>query len=99
MAFAGPLIASAVAYAANQDFLNKGWTYLATYKQNEYYGDSISLMTLLLLRGNWWAPDAVLPTSLGKGKVRKAMMRKSSSLGFIGDVGSDVRQVNGKRRP
>jgi endo-1,4-beta-D-glucanase Y len=96
MAFAGPLIASAVADAANQDFLNKGWTYLATYKQNEYYGDSISLLTLLLLSGNWWAPDAVLPTSLGKGKVRKAMMRKSSSLGFIGDIGSDARKVNGK---
>lgn len=61
MAFTAPLIASAIADASGQEFLNKGWAYLSTTKQNAYYGDSIELLTLLLLSGNWWAPDEKLP--------------------------------------
>jgi endo-1,4-beta-D-glucanase Y len=68
MAFTAPLIAASIAGASNQDFLNKGWAYLASTRQNEYYGDSIALLTLLLLSGNWWAPEAVLPTGLAKGR-------------------------------
>lgn len=61
MAFTAPLIASAIADASNQAFLDRGWAYLSSTRQNAYYGDSIALLTLLLLSGNWWAPEAVSP--------------------------------------
>jgi endo-1,4-beta-D-glucanase Y len=56
MAFTAPLIASAIADASNQEFLDKGWSYLCSNRQDAYYGDSIALLTMLLLSGNWWAP-------------------------------------------
>jgi len=79
MAFAAPLIASAIADASNQEFLDKGWAYLASTKQNEYYGDSIELLTMLLLSGNWWAPDAALPTALAPDLGRTARHGESAS--------------------
>lgn len=79
MAFAAPLIASAIADASNQDFLDKGWAYLASTRQNEYYGDSIELLAQLLLSGNWWAPDAVLPTALAPGQARSLGQGRSAA--------------------
>lgn len=101
MSFAGPLIASAIADASNQEFLNKGWAYLASTKQNEYYGDSIALLTQLLLSGNWWAPDAILPpsTGLAADRNRPAKVRKAASPGYIGKAGSDARSVDGRALP
>lgn len=98
MAFTAPLIASAIADASNQDFLNKGWAYLASTKQNEYYGDSIALLTLLLLSGNWWAPDAALPTALAPVRSRSAMTRKGPSPGFVDGAGEAAR-VDGRTFP
>jgi endo-1,4-beta-D-glucanase Y len=95
MAFTAPLIASSIADAANQDFLNKGWAYLASTKQNEYYGDSIALLTLLLLSGNWWAPDAILPTALVPHRGRPAM-RKDTSPGSFGKPGAAARSADGR---
>lgn len=85
MAFTAPLIASAIADATNQAFLNQGWGYLASIKQNEYYGDSIALLTLLLLSGNWWPPDEQLPVRLGDRGLREKAedgSRKRTAIGI-----------------
>lgn len=98
MSFAAPLIASAIADASNQEFVNKGWAFLASTKQNEYYGDSIALLTQMLLSGNWWAPDAALPptTGLAANKSRREKLRKAPSPGFVGKAGSAPRTVQGR---
>jgi hypothetical protein len=42
--------------ATSQDFLNKGWNEVKVEKE-EYYEDSINLLCMLLLSGNWWKPE------------------------------------------
>lgn len=63
-AFAAPFITAAMVDAAHQDYLDKGWALLAADK-SDYYGDSIALLAMLLLSGNWWVPDNVT-VSLGR---------------------------------
>ena len=54
-AFTSPFIAAAIVDPAHQSFLNAGWTKINNWRA-EYYGDSINLLTMLLISGNWWSP-------------------------------------------
>lgn len=76
MSFTAPLVASSIADASNQDFLNKGWAHLSSAKQDSYYGDSIELLSMLLITGNWWAADdrvTAIGREPGKGVPRDGM--------------------------
>ncbi len=57
-AFMAPFLCacSAVSTAASQALIDKGWSILKVEKE-EYYEDSINLLCLLLLSGNWWKPE------------------------------------------
>ncbi|WP_176452403.1 hypothetical protein [Brevibacillus laterosporus] len=43
----------------NQDWLNKLWTHMASssIKSNEYFDNSIRLLTMITASGNWWLPE------------------------------------------
>jgi endo-1,4-beta-D-glucanase Y len=56
MAFTAPFIAACVCDATHQEYLNKGWSIIKK-PQGDYYGDSIALLCLLFISGNWWKAD------------------------------------------
>lgn len=56
VAFIAPFIAACVCDATHQEYLNDGWNIIKN-AQGDYYGDSIGLLCLLLISGNWWKPD------------------------------------------
>ena len=55
-AFTAPFIAACIVDSTHQEYLNEGWYLIKRVKQG-YYSDSISLLCLLLISGNWWAPN------------------------------------------
>lgn len=56
VAFTAPFIAACIVDATYQEYLNNGWNVIQT-AQGDYYGDSIALLCLLLISGNWWKPS------------------------------------------
>lgn len=55
-AYTAPLIAAAITNADYQQWLDKGWQWMVTRKEL-YYPDTINLLCMLLISGNWWSPD------------------------------------------
>ncbi len=55
-AFVAPLVVASITNSANQNFLNVGWDYIKN-KQEDYYGASINLLSMLVISGNWWLPE------------------------------------------
>jgi endo-1,4-beta-D-glucanase Y len=56
-AFASPMVAASITDKANQAWLDKGWVYMKG-SSKAYYGGSITMMSMLLVSGNWWIPSA-----------------------------------------
>lgn len=60
-AFTAPIVAACITDAQRQSYLNAGWDVIK-YPEHTYFGDTISLMSMLLISGNWWRPaDTILP--------------------------------------
>ncbi|GIW45540.1 MAG: hypothetical protein KatS3mg077_2822 [Candidatus Binatia bacterium] len=61
MAFVAPLGVGAMADAANQTWLNGIWDLVtATSIDDEgYYENTLKLLSMIVMSGNWWAPQAV----------------------------------------
>ncbi|MBU2711848.1 glycosyl hydrolase family 8 [Zooshikella harenae] len=57
MAFTAPMIAAAAAIGDTQyqSFVNKGWDIMRKTKDS-YYSDTINLLAMLFISGNWWTP-------------------------------------------
>ena len=55
LAFASPMVAASIVDASHQTFLDNGWTMMSTTREG-YYEDSINLMSMLIVSGNWWEP-------------------------------------------
>jgi endo-1,4-beta-D-glucanase Y len=47
---------AAIIDAANQDWVDKIYDHLAQAKAEDYYGDTIRLLAMIVISGNWWAP-------------------------------------------
>jgi endo-1,4-beta-D-glucanase Y len=58
MAFAAPFGVAAMADGAHKPWLNKLWTTIAAAPSEGYYEDTIQLMAMVVMSGNWWAPEA-----------------------------------------
>jgi endo-1,4-beta-D-glucanase Y len=57
-AFAGPFGVAAMSNGAHQAWLNKIWTALDQRAlDGTYYEDTIKLLTMIAMSGNWWAPE------------------------------------------
>jgi endoglucanase len=56
-AFIAPLGVSAMVDASNQVWLNTIWNRLATNTASQgYYPDTIALLCMMVMSGNWWQP-------------------------------------------
>ena len=58
IAFSAPFAVGAMVNASNQLWLNKLWTNVTsqTISSSAYYGNSIKMLGLIVLSGNWWTP-------------------------------------------
>ncbi len=61
MSFIAPLGVGAMVDVANQSWLNAIWDLVVATPMAEegYYGDSLKLLSMIVMSGNWWAPAAV----------------------------------------
>lgn len=57
MTFIAPLIVASAVDPQNQDFLDAGWRYMVNNPANNYFSESITLLSLFTISGNWWAPS------------------------------------------
>jgi endo-1,4-beta-D-glucanase Y len=55
-AFTSPMVAAGITDSAAQQWLDAGWDYMKGVDSGSYYGGSITLMSMLLVSGNWWLP-------------------------------------------
>ncbi len=55
-AFTAPLVTAAIVDTKYQDFLNKGWDEIVQMRSS-YFGDTIGMLNLLMISGNWWNPS------------------------------------------
>ena len=55
VAFIAPFVTSCIVDKSHQDYLNAGWNYIK-YRKSTYYDDSINLLCMLVISGNWWNP-------------------------------------------
>jgi len=56
--FIAPIIIAASLDANNQAFVNAGWNYMKSAKES-YFEDSVNLLSMLAITGNWWAPNQI----------------------------------------
>jgi endo-1,4-beta-D-glucanase Y len=54
-AFTAPFAAASIVDSSHQDFLNSSWEVIKDWKDS-YYGDTINLLCMFLISGNWWTP-------------------------------------------
>lgn len=58
MAFVAPFGPAAMVDAAHQGWLDKIWTTTVAAAPEGYYEDTIKLLSMIVVSGNWWAPEA-----------------------------------------
>ena len=44
--------------ASNQQWLNALWSTAEGFESEGYYEDSIRMLTLIAMSGNWWTPES-----------------------------------------
>lgn len=59
LCFICPFAVAAMASPDNQEWLNKMWDYIVHFKLKEfdYYDNSIKILNMIILTGNYWSPD------------------------------------------
>jgi endo-1,4-beta-D-glucanase Y len=57
MAFTAPFGVSAMLDKSHQDWLNRMWEHVVAHPPEQSLQDSIRLLSMLLMSGNWWAPN------------------------------------------
>ena len=56
-AYSAPFMVGAATDSSYQEMVNSGWVHNSLYKKEVgYYGNSIRLLSLLAVSGNWWKP-------------------------------------------
>jgi endo-1,4-beta-D-glucanase Y len=55
-AFIAPFGVAALVDAGHQAWLDAIWTWLVSHGPEGYYADSIKLLGLIVMSGNWWSP-------------------------------------------
>ncbi|MCH2108874.1 MAG: hypothetical protein MK135_06060, partial [Polyangiaceae bacterium] len=69
MAFTGPFAVGAMVDPEGQEWLDALWEHSVHRESENYYEDTLRMLSLIVLSGNWWGPDRVAPLSCeGQGK-------------------------------
>jgi endo-1,4-beta-D-glucanase Y len=58
LAFVAPFGVGAMVDASNQSWLNSVWDTTVANGGDGYYQDTVALLSLIAMSGNWWAPEA-----------------------------------------
>jgi endo-1,4-beta-D-glucanase Y len=58
MAFTAPFGVGAMVDSGNQAWLNDLWDAIQDDSDPGYFGDSIKLISMIVISGNWWVPEA-----------------------------------------
>lgn len=60
LCFIAPFSVAAMTGKENQVWLNRLWDYMVHFRASEfdYYDNSIRLICMLILSGNYWAPES-----------------------------------------
>jgi endo-1,4-beta-D-glucanase Y len=58
MAFAAPFGVAAMADQQHEPWLNALWTLIADAPSQGYYEDTLQLLSMIVMSGNWWSPEA-----------------------------------------
>ena len=68
LSFQAPFAVSAMIDNTNQVWLNSLWNYMKTVSINRdgYYGNTIKLLSLIVISRNWWAPAPALFKNSGE---------------------------------
>lgn len=61
VAFTAPFMAACIVDSSHQSYLNSGWNIIANWRES-YYEDTINLLCMLLISGNWWPPISHAPS-------------------------------------
>jgi hypothetical protein len=64
MAFVAPLGVGAMVDTANQAWLNGIWELVVSQTPEGYYEDTLKLLSMFVMSGNWWVPSAARSTYL-----------------------------------
>jgi endo-1,4-beta-D-glucanase Y len=56
-AFTAPFAAACIVDHSHQAYLNSSWEVIKNWKDS-YYGDTINLLCMFLISGNWWPPTS-----------------------------------------
>ena len=59
MAFTGPFAVGAMLDSQGQDWLDALWQHSISRESEDYYEDTLRMLSLIVLSGNWWAPEKV----------------------------------------
>jgi endo-1,4-beta-D-glucanase Y len=57
VAFTAPFIAGCIVDSSHQKYLNAGWDLIKNWRES-YFEDTVNLLCMLLISGNWWSPTA-----------------------------------------
>jgi hypothetical protein len=58
LAFVAPFGVAAMVDASNQAWLDDTWDTIVDNADSGYYGDTIAMLSLIAMSGNWWSPEA-----------------------------------------
>lgn len=56
LSYLAPFVAGTTVSAEHQEWINKGFNIMTSTKKN-YYDDTLNMLSLLLVSGNWWSPE------------------------------------------
>ncbi len=59
LSFIGPFAVAAMIDSSNQQWLNAIWNYMVTFRRKDfdYYDNSIKMLSMLIISGNYWIPE------------------------------------------
>lgn len=59
MAFTGPFAVGAMTDPSGQEWLDRLWEHSVSREPENYYEDTLRMLSLIVVSGNWWAPEKV----------------------------------------
>ncbi len=59
MAFTGPFAVGAMVDPDGQEWLDALWKHSVERESERYYEDTLRMLSMIVLSGNWWAPEKV----------------------------------------